>query len=193
MLYVIAPNSELSVVRGLLHLAQPSQPRVMRLPIDVLFCPLAREQGERAIGVVLSGMGSDGTIGLQAIKTQGGLTLAQQPESAQFDSMPVSAIAADIVAPPSELPLSRRVAGVGKSVPGPRGPGPRASDSRRGGGGRLAWAAANNRPGDRAARASRYWPAATGSSAGARTRCASSRDKHCGQFRAAGGGTVPWH
>jgi len=107
VVYVIPPNSELSVVRGLLHLEQPSQPRGMRLPIDVLFCSLAREQGERAIGVVLSGMGSDGTVGLQAIKAQGGLTLAQQPESAQFDSMPSSAIAAvsaDIVAPPSELP-----------------------------------------------------------------------------------------
>ena len=113
--YVIPPNSELSVVRGLLHLAQPSQPRGMRLPIDVLFCSLAREQGERAIGVVLSGMGSDGTLGLQAIKAQGGLTLAQQPESAQFDSMPESAIAAgcvDIVAPPGELPRAiLRVAG----------------------------------------------------------------------------------
>ncbi len=108
VVYVIPPNSELSVVRGLLHLAEPSQPRGMRLPIDVLFCSLAREQGDRAIGVVLSGMGSDGTLGLQAIKGQGGLTLAQQPESAQFDSMPASAIAAvsaDIVAPPSELPL----------------------------------------------------------------------------------------
>jgi len=107
VVYVIPPNSELSVVRGLLHLAQPSQPRGMRLPIDVLFCSLARELGDRAIGVVLSGMGSDGTLGLQAIKAQGGLTLAQQPESAQFDSMPNSAIAAvsaDIVAPPSELP-----------------------------------------------------------------------------------------
>jgi len=108
VVYVIPPNRELSVARGLLHLAQPSQPRGMRLPIDVLFCSLAREQGERAIGVVLSGMGSDGTVGLQAIKAQGGLTLAQQPESAQFDSMPKSAIAAvsaDIVAPPNELPL----------------------------------------------------------------------------------------
>jgi len=108
VVYVIPPNTELSVVRGLLHLTQPSQPRGMRLPIDVLFCSLAREQGERAIGVVLSGMGSDGTVGLQAIKAQGGLTLVQQPESAQFDSMPNSAIAAvsaDIVAPPGELPL----------------------------------------------------------------------------------------
>ena len=121
VVYVIPPNTELTVVGGVLHLAQPSQPRGMRLPIDVLFCSLARDQGERAIGVVLSGMGSDGTLGLQAIKAQGGLTLAQQPESAQFDSMPRSAIAAgcvDIVAPPvncrsascGSLPPTRHVA-----------------------------------------------------------------------------------
>jgi len=107
MVYVIPPNSELTVGSGRLHLAEPAQPRGLRLPIDVLFCSLARDQGERAIGVVLSGMGADGTVGLQAIKSQGGLTLAQEPMSAQFDSMPNSAIAAgacDIVATAAELP-----------------------------------------------------------------------------------------
>jgi two-component system, chemotaxis family, CheB/CheR fusion protein len=107
VVYVIPPNSELTVVGGRLHLAEPAQPRGLRLPIDVLFCSLARDQGERAIGVVLSGMGADGTIGLQAIKSQGGLTLAQEPASAQFDSMPKNSIAAgacDIVAPAAELP-----------------------------------------------------------------------------------------
>jgi two-component system CheB/CheR fusion protein len=105
--YVIPPNTELTVVGGRLHLAVPVQPRGLRLPIDLLFCSLARDQGERAIGVVLSGMGADGTLGLQAIKSQGGLTLAQEPATAQFDSMPKSAIAAsacDIVAPAAELP-----------------------------------------------------------------------------------------
>jgi two-component system CheB/CheR fusion protein len=89
----------------------------MRLPIDLLFSSLARELGERAIGVVLSGMGSDGTLGLQAIRAQGGLTLAQQPASAQFDSMPTSAIAAgcaDIVALPAEMP--GRILGVTGAV-----------------------------------------------------------------------------
>jgi two-component system CheB/CheR fusion protein len=117
--YVIAPGTELTVLGGALHLAKPGEPRGQRLPIDVLFSSLARELGERAIGVVLSGMGSDGTQGLQAIKTQGGLTLAQQPESAQFDSMPRSAIAAgcvDIVAMPVDLPA--RIA----SVIGPEPP-----------------------------------------------------------------------
>lgn len=107
MVYVIPPNTELTVVDGRLHLAEPVQPRGLRLPIDLLFCSLARDQGERAIGVVLSGMGADGTLGLQAIKSQGGLTLAQEPASAQFDAMPKSAIASgicDIVAPAAELP-----------------------------------------------------------------------------------------
>jgi two-component system, chemotaxis family, CheB/CheR fusion protein len=107
VVYVIPPNTELTVIGGRLHLSEPAQPRGLRLPIDVLFSSLARDQGERAIGVVLSGMGADGTLGLQAIKSQGGLTLAQQPASAQFDSMPRSAIeagACDIVAPASELP-----------------------------------------------------------------------------------------
>jgi two-component system CheB/CheR fusion protein len=105
--YVIPPDSELTIAGGMLHLAKPAEPRGQRLPIDVLFSSLARELGERAIGVVLSGMGSDGTQGLQAIKTQGGLTLAQHPESAQFDSMPRSAIAAgcvDIIALPAQMP-----------------------------------------------------------------------------------------
>src|SRR6202167_2307541 len=105
--YVIPPSTELTLVGGRLHLAEPAQPRGRRLPIDVLFSSLARDQGERAIGVVLSGMGADGTLGLQAIKGQGGLTLAQEPASAQFDSMPKSAISAgacDIIAPAAELP-----------------------------------------------------------------------------------------
>jgi len=105
--YVIPPNAELSVTDGRLCLAAPRGPRGLRLPIDVLFCSLARDQGDRAIGVVLSGMGSDGTLGLQAIKTQGGLTLAQEPHSAQFSSMPNSAIsagAADVIGLAADLP-----------------------------------------------------------------------------------------
>jgi two-component system CheB/CheR fusion protein len=99
----------MTVRAGALHLAKPAEPRGQRLPVDVLFGSLARELGDRAIGVVFSGMGSDGTQGLQAIKTQGGLTLAQQPESAQFDSMPRSAIQAgcvDIIALPADMPCA---------------------------------------------------------------------------------------
>jgi two-component system CheB/CheR fusion protein len=105
--YVIQPNTNLSVEKGMLHIEKPVEPRGMRLPINILFSSLARSHGDRAIGVILSGMGSDGTLGMQAIKSVGGLTAVQQPDSAQFDSMPKSAIAAgcaDIVAPAIELP-----------------------------------------------------------------------------------------
>jgi two-component system CheB/CheR fusion protein len=105
--YVIPPNAELSLVHGLLHVMPPTGPRGMRLPVNVLFSSLARDQGASAIGVVLSGMGSDGTLGLLALKAVGGLTVVQEPSSAQFDSMPRSAIAAgcaDIVALPADMP-----------------------------------------------------------------------------------------
>ena len=105
--YVIPPNTELSLSNGALHLDKPSEPRGLRMPINILFSSLARAQGERAIAVVLSGMGSDGTVGLQAVKALGGLIVVQQPDTAQFDAMPNSAIAsgcADIIAPPAALP-----------------------------------------------------------------------------------------
>jgi len=123
--YVIPPNTELSVARGMLQLNNPSAPRGLRLPVNVLFSSLARDQGSSAIGVVLSGMGSDGTLGLQAIKAVGGLTVAQEPSSAQFDSMPKSAIAADcsdIVATPADMPdriLAFAAQAPGATVPDP--------------------------------------------------------------------------
>ncbi len=106
-IYVIPPNRELRVLNETLKLKLPEETRGLRLPINVLFTSLASAQNERAIAVVLSGMGSDGTLGMQAIKATGGLTVAQTPDSAQFDAMPKSAIAADcadIVAPPDEMP-----------------------------------------------------------------------------------------
>lgn len=106
-IYVIPPNRELRVLDETLKLEQPEESRGLRLPINVLFSSLASAQNERAIAVVLSGMGSDGTLGLQAIKATGGLTVVESPDSAQFDAMPKSAIAADcadIVAPAEELP-----------------------------------------------------------------------------------------
>ena len=126
--YVIPPNSEISVIDGVLNLKRPAEPRGMRLPINVLFSSLARDQGERAIAVVLSGMGSDGTLGLHAVKATGGLTAVQEPNTAQFDMMPKSAIAAgcaDIIAPPAEL-AARILAYVAQvSEPGPAsGDGP---------------------------------------------------------------------
>ena len=100
--YVIPPNKDLSLLHGALHLLDPTEKRGLRLPIDFFLRTLAADRQERAIGVILSGMGSDGMAGLAAIKEKGGLTLAQDPASARADSMPASAIKAgvvDIVAP----------------------------------------------------------------------------------------------
>lgn len=105
--YVIPPDAELTVRGGALRVARPPEPRGHRLPIDALFHSLAQECGARAAGVVLSGMGSDGALGLQAIRRAGGLALVQEPASAAFDSMPRSALAAgdvDIVALPADMP-----------------------------------------------------------------------------------------
>ncbi len=105
--YVIPPNRDMSVLHGILHLMMPVDARGVRLPINSFFQSLAKDQRERAVGVVLSGMGSDGTAGLLEIKEKSGLTLVQEPGTAKFDAMPRSAIAAglaDIVAPAAELP-----------------------------------------------------------------------------------------
>ncbi|MBU0592158.1 MAG: PAS domain-containing protein [Gammaproteobacteria bacterium] len=105
--YVIPPNRDLSILHGVLHLLDPVAPRGLRLPVDFFFRALAQDQGERAIGVILSGMGSDGTLGLRAIKEHAGLVLVQAPASAKYDSMPRSAIdagLADIIATGEELP-----------------------------------------------------------------------------------------
>jgi len=121
--YVIPPNRELRVVDNTVKLDQPAEPRGLRLPINVLFSSLASAQNEQAIAVVLSGMGSDGTLGLQAIKATGGLSVVQSPESAQFDAMPKSAIAADcadIVAPATELPA--QIMAYVRRVPEPDAP-----------------------------------------------------------------------
>lgn len=105
--YVIPPNAELHVSNDRLRLRPPTEPRGLRLPINVLFSSLASARGSRAIAVVLSGMGSDGTLGLQAVKAMGGLAVVQTPESAEFDSMPSSAIetgCVDIIDRPEALP-----------------------------------------------------------------------------------------
>ena len=105
--YVIPPNKDMSILHGVLHLLEPAAPRGQRLPIDFFFRSLALDQRENSIGVILSGMGSDGTLGLRAIKEKGGLVFVQDPKTAKCDSMPGSAIEAglaDIVAPVGEIP-----------------------------------------------------------------------------------------
>src|ERR1044072_2252368 len=90
--YVIAPNRDMSVLHGVLHLLEPTARRGLRLPIDFFLRSLAQDQQERSVGVILSGMGCDGTLGLRAIKEKAGVTLVQQPATAQFDGTPRSAI-----------------------------------------------------------------------------------------------------
>ena len=105
--HVIPPNKDLSLLHGRLLLLEPVAPRGLRLPIDFFLRSLAEDRQEQAIGIVLSGMGSDGVFGLRAIKEKGGLTLVQDPASAQADSMPrcaIEAAVADIVATPEHLP-----------------------------------------------------------------------------------------
>ena len=105
--YVIPPNKDMSILHGVLHLLDPVAPRGLRLPIDFFFRSLADDQHERSIGVILSGMGSDGTLGLRAIKERAGVAFVQEPASAKFDGMPRSAAEAglaDVIAPVDELP-----------------------------------------------------------------------------------------
>lgn len=105
--YVIPPNKELGIRQGRLYLRAPQAAHGLRLPIDSFFNALAEDRQDQAVGIILSGMGSDGTQGFRAIRQNGGLTLAQMPESAGFDAMPNSVIHAglvDIVALPNEMP-----------------------------------------------------------------------------------------
>lgn len=104
--YVIPSNTSMSVIKNVLYLFEPTESHGLRLPIDFFFHSLAEDQKEKSIGIVLSGMGSDGSEGLKTIKDNGGMVLVQDPSSAKFDSMPRSAIDAvtvDIVATPQEL------------------------------------------------------------------------------------------
>ena len=91
--YIIPPNCDMAFFNGCLQLLEPAAPRGQRMPIDFFFRTLAQDQSSHAVGVVLSGTGSDGTVGLQAIKEAGGTVLVQTPGSAEFDGMPRSALA----------------------------------------------------------------------------------------------------
>src|SRR5438552_4144516 len=105
--YVIPPDRDMSVLHGRLHLLPKPTPRGLNLPIDFFFRSLAEDQQERSIGVILSGMGSDGTLGLRAIKEKAGAAFVQAIESAKFDGMPRSVIdagLADVVVPVEDLP-----------------------------------------------------------------------------------------
>ena len=105
--YVAPPGCDLVFLSGALHLLEPTSPRGQRLPIDYFFRSLAQDQGERTIGIVLSGTASDGTLGVRTIKAAGGMVMVQTPGTAEFDGMPLSAIATGLVdyqLPPAEMP-----------------------------------------------------------------------------------------
>ena len=105
-IYIIPPNRDMSFLNGALQLLEPTEKRGQRLPIDYFFRTLAEDQHERAIGIVLSGTGSDGTLGIRAIKGEGGMAMVQRPDTTEFDGMPQSAIATglvDYVLPAAEM------------------------------------------------------------------------------------------
>ncbi len=95
--YVIPPGAYLSVHTGMLHLSSPDAPHGARLPFDFLLHSMAADLKARAIGVILSGTGSDGSLGLIAVRDAGGFVIAQKPEEAEYDGMPKAAIAAGAV------------------------------------------------------------------------------------------------
>src|SRR5262249_6317918 len=115
--YVIPPNADMSIVSGVLHLSPLPPDRARRMPIDMFLRSLAEDQQSRAIGIILSGTASDGTLGIQAIKAMGGVTFAQDEASARYNAMPRSAIAAgnvDFVLPPDAI--ARELSRIAKHV-----------------------------------------------------------------------------
>lgn len=105
--YIIPPNRDMAFMKGKLQLLKPVSPHGQRLPIDFFFRSLAQDRREKAICVVLSGTGRDGMMGAREVKGEGGMVMAQQPESAEYDGMPCSAIATglvDYILPPAEMP-----------------------------------------------------------------------------------------
>ena len=106
-IYIIPPNRDMRLEDNVLHLIEPIGPRASRLAVDFFFRSLAEDQREKAIGVILSGTGADGTLGLQAIKGEGGMVMVQSPESSRYSGMPTNAIntsLVDFILPPEEMP-----------------------------------------------------------------------------------------
>lgn len=105
-IYLIPPKMNMTIFHGVLYLNELSATRTLNLPIDIFFRSLAKDQEKNAVGIILSGAGSDGSLGIKAIKEFGGMTMAQDEESAKFESMPHSSISmgmVDIVMPPKQL------------------------------------------------------------------------------------------
>lgn len=106
--YIIPPNKTLTIERGIFRLKPPALTRGLRLPIEAFFLSLAEDQKENAVGVILSGSGSDGLIGIKALKENGGVVFAQEIETSKYDGMPRSAILTglvDFIYPVGEIPM----------------------------------------------------------------------------------------
>jgi len=95
--YMAPGGANLAILHGTLHIMEPPSQEQVPRPIDYFFHSLATDQKQRAAGIILSGTGTDGTLGLRAIKAEFGLTIAQDPQSAKYQGMPRSAIAAEVV------------------------------------------------------------------------------------------------
>ncbi|MGB9201799.1 chemotaxis protein CheB [Methanobacterium sp.] len=105
--YVIPPNKDLGILDGKLQLMEPIEPHGLRMPINYFFTSLAEDQGDKSVGIILSGFGTDGSIGLKSIKANGGICIAQDPHTAGSEGMPSSAIntgLVDIILAPEEMP-----------------------------------------------------------------------------------------
>ena len=106
-IYPIPTNKNITIQNGKLQLKDRPDPKLLNLPINIFFKSLAEDQGEKAVGVILSGSGSDGTIGIESIKQHDGLVIVQDPKTAAFENMPVSAMGSglvDIVSHPAQMP-----------------------------------------------------------------------------------------
>ncbi len=106
-IYVMPPACDMALLNGTLQLLEPSAPHGHRLPIDFFFASLAHDQGERSIGIILSGTGSDGTHGSRLIKDEGGMIMIQTPGTTEFSGMPESVLASGVVdyeLPAAEMP-----------------------------------------------------------------------------------------
>ena len=135
--YIIPPNRDMAFLNGTLQLLEPAAPRGHRMPIDFFFRSLAQDQRERAICIVLSGTGTDGTLGVRAIKGEGGMVMAQNPASTDYDGMPRSAIATGLVdyeLPPAEMPaqlMAYAAHAFGKSPLPATAPAPKAESAMK--------------------------------------------------------------
>ncbi len=96
-IYIIPPNKDLGILDGKLQLMEPIEPHGLRMPINYFLSSLSQDQQDKSVGIILSGFGTDGSIGIKAIKANGGICIAQDPSTAGSEGMPTSAINTGLV------------------------------------------------------------------------------------------------